>query len=92
MLVSQPGCAGEVQPPRNRLSAPLSWSRIQRHTALETISGISQGSSSSDRSTPLSGNRRWKNTASASPMTNCPAIDPTVNSTVLTSALLNRPT
>ena len=61
VLVSQPGSPDDQMQRRSkRLSAPLSWSRIQRQTALETISGISQGSSSSERSTPLSGNRRWK--------------------------------
>jgi hypothetical protein len=43
-----------------RFSAPLSSSRIQRQMALETISGISQGSSSSERRTPLSGKCFWK--------------------------------
>ena len=50
---------------------------------------MSHGSSSSDRSTPLSGNRRRKYTARASPMVNCPAIEPTVNSSVFSRALLN---
>jgi hypothetical protein len=90
VLVSQPGWS--VATPtaaRNRLSAPLSLSRIHRQTAPETISGISQGSRISERSTPPSGKRRRKNTARARPMTNCPAIDPAVNSTVFSMAWLN---
>ena len=63
--------------------------RIQRQIVLETIRGMSHGSSSSDRSRPLSGNRRWKYTARASPMVNWPAIDPAVNSSVFTAAFEN---
>jgi hypothetical protein len=74
---------------RNRFRAPLSLSRIQRQTAPETISGISHGISNRERSTPPSGKRRRKKTASPSPMRNCPRIEPAVNSTVLSSALLN---
>ena len=46
--------------PRNWLSAPLSLSRIHFQTALDTMSGSSQGSSSSDRRIPDSGNLRGR--------------------------------
>ncbi|MCY1244127.1 hypothetical protein D9M72_571850 [compost metagenome] len=75
--------------PRNRFSAPLSLSRIQRHTALETMSGSSQGSRSRLRRIPLSGNFCWKKIASARPITNWPRMDPTVNSAVLSNAVEN---
>ena len=39
--------------------------------------------------TPLRGKRRLKKTASASPMVNCPAIEPTVNRNVLSMAVEN---
>ncbi len=87
MLVSQPGWMPPNRAPSVVLSTPLSWSRIQRHTAPETISGISQGSSRSERSTPESGNRWRKNTAMASPMPNWPAIEPIVNSAVFSTAV-----
>jgi hypothetical protein len=73
---------------RVTLRIPLSCSRIARHAALPTISGMSHGSRNSARSTPLSGKFLWKNSASSIPITNCPAIDPTVNRAVLTTALL----
>ncbi len=73
--------------PRAWFRMPLSWSRMDRQTALETISGISQGSSSSARSTPLSGKFWWKNSAINRPTTNWPRIEPRVNSAVLTIAL-----
>lgn len=69
------------------LSTPESWSRIHFHTALDTMSGSSHGRSSSARSRPLSGKDRRKNSASTSPITNCPAIDPAVNRNVLSSAV-----
>jgi hypothetical protein len=90
VLVSQPGCSfATPMASRNRFKAPLSLSRIHRQTAPETISGISHGSRISDRSSPLSGKRRRKNTASARPMANCPAIEPTVNRTVFSIAWPN---
>ena len=68
---------------------PLSLSSIHFQIALETIIGSSQGSRMSERITPLRGKRRLKKIASASPMVNCPAIDPTVNRTVLSIAVEN---
>ena len=68
---------------------PLSCSRIDRQVALDTISGSSHGSSSSERSSPLSGKRWRKNSASPSPITNWNAIDPMVNSAVFSIASEN---
>ena len=62
------------------LRMPLSCSRIARQAALPTISGSSQGSRNSARSTPLSGKLWWKNSASSIPITNWPTIEPSVNS------------
>ena len=50
--------------------------------------GSSHGRSRRERMTPFSGNLLLKKTASASPIVNCPAIDPTVNRTVLPSAVV----
>src|SRR5699024_12767219 len=52
------GIGSEMRPTpsRKRFRAPLSCSRIQRHTAAETIIGSSHGSSSSERRNPDSGN------------------------------------
>ena len=69
------------------LRIPLSCSRSARQAALPTINGISQGSRKSARRTPLSGKFLWKNSASSIPITNWPAIEPTVNKAVLTTAL-----
>lgn len=56
----------------------------------DTTMGTSQGSRISERSTPFSGKRRLKNTASARPMQNWPSREPAVKTSVCHSALPNR--
>src|ERR1700738_1011731 len=67
------------------LSTPESLSNIHRQTVPDTTSGSSQGTSSSERSTPPSGKTRRKNSASARPIENWKTSDPAVNRTVLTT-------
>jgi hypothetical protein len=89
VLVNHPGMLStRCRARRPRLSAPLSWSRIHFHTAPVTMSGMSHGRSISDRNAPEPGNRRRKNNAISRPAANCPAIEPTVKSTVFATALL----
>src|SRR5690625_1567021 len=50
------GSETRPMPDRNSFSAPLSCSRIQRHTAAATIIGSNHGSRSRERRNPESGN------------------------------------
>src|SRR3954451_2678263 len=68
--------------PMSRLTTPESASNIHCQVVADTMIGSSQGTRNSARSKAESGKFRWKNTASASPITYWKNSDTTTNVTV----------